>query len=102
MSSSLAPHASAVISDKQDAAIREKVTTYIIENLLLGADDNIHEDASLLGSGILDSTGALELVAFLEQEFRLTIKDSDLTPDNLDSIARIAAFVLTKRAGGNG
>ena len=102
MSSSLAPHTSTVSKETHDAAIREKITAYIIENLLLGADDDIQEDASLLGSGILDSTGALELVAFLEQEFGLTIKDSDLTPENLDSIARIAGFVLAKQAGGNG
>ncbi len=102
MPSSLAPRTSHVSSDTEDAAIRERITAYIVDNLLLGASDGIQSDASLLGTGILDSTGALELVAFLEQEFRLTIKDSDLTPENLDSVARIAAFVQAKQAGGKG
>lgn len=99
MSSSLAPRASTVITEKHDTAIRDKVVAYIVENLLLGADEDIQDDASLLGTGILDSTGALELVAFLEQEFNLGIKDSELTPENLDSVARIVAFITRKRAG---
>jgi acyl carrier protein len=54
--------------------------------------------ASLMDSGILDSTGVLELVTFLEETFGFAVDDTDLTPDNLDSLGRIAAFVERKRA----
>jgi acyl carrier protein len=53
--------------------------------------------ASLMDSGILDSTGVLELVTYLEEAFGVSVDDTDLTPDNLDSLGRIAAFVEGKR-----
>ncbi len=86
-----------MISQQDD--VRTKVRDYIIENLLLGTSGDLDESASLLEAGILDSTGAMELVAFLEQEFGIRIIDTEIIADNLDSIDRICALVARKRAG---
>lgn len=59
--------------------------------------DNFAADASFLKNGIIDSTGVLELVAFLEETFHLQVADGDLIPENLDSIALVIAFVEKKR-----
>jgi acyl carrier protein len=80
-------------------AARKRIRAYIIDNLMLGHADGLDDDASLLESGILDSTGAIEMVAFLETAFAITIADHELVAENLDSVARIAAFVESKLAG---
>ncbi|MBF0334355.1 MAG: acyl carrier protein [Alphaproteobacteria bacterium] len=69
------------------------VRDYIKGNFLFGNDGGISDDTSLLEAGVLDSTGVMELVAFLEERFAITIRDQDLVPDNLDSIRQIAALV---------
>jgi acyl carrier protein len=56
--------------------------------------------ASLMESGILDSTGVLELVAFIEETYGIAVADTDLTPENLDSLPRIRKFVESKRSHG--
>jgi len=70
---------------------------FLTENFLLG-DDEIDEDTSLIGSGIIDSTGAMEVVAFLEETLGIAVDDEDLVADNLDSIARLTRYVTTKRS----
>src|SRR5262245_37329039 len=72
------------------------IRAYIVENLFLGEMSQFDEDSSLLDSGALDSTAAMELVAFLEQTFRIEIKDQEITPDNLETVNRIAAMVARK------
>ena len=74
----------------------EKVRYFIIENFLFGDDNGLNEETSFLEEGIIDSTGILELVEFLEQEFGIQIADEELTPENLDSLARISAFLPAK------
>lgn len=56
----------------------------------------LREDESLLDRGLIDSTGVLELVGFLERRYTISVDDRELIPDNLDSIARIVAFVEAK------
>ena len=74
-----------------------RIRTFIEENFLFRADNADLGDAeSLLESGVMDSTGILELVAFLESEFPLVMSDADIVPENLDSIASIAAYVERK------
>lgn len=90
-------------SEEIDAAAREanirlRVRRYIIEECLLGTTEEVDDAASLSRNGILDSTGAMELVAFLEEEFNIVIADQDLIPANLDSIDGIVALVETKLA----
>jgi acyl carrier protein len=76
---------------------RDKIRAFIRDNFLFREDrDAIADRDSLLDAGLIDSTGILELVAFLEAEFGLVIADADIVPENLDSIERIDAFVATK------
>jgi len=58
--------------------------------------DTLPETASLLDAGIIDSTGVLELVCFLESQFAIEIADDEMLPENLDSIAAISAYVQRK------
>ena len=79
--------------------LHAEVRQFVLENYLLTREDSSLSDAdSLTGRGILDSTGALELVMHLEERYGVTVQDEELHPDNLDSIDRIAAFIERKRA----
>lgn len=84
---------------KANPANAVPVRDYIRANFLFGNDKGISDETSLLEAGVLDSTGVMELVAFLEERFGITIGDEDLVPENLDSICRIAALV-DRRLGG--
>lgn len=78
--------------------IKQQVRDYVVENFLMGKEgEGVADDASFLGEDILDSTGVLELVAFLEQTFGITVADEEMLPENLDSLQAIEAFVLRKR-----
>ena len=78
--------------------IKQTVKTYIVDTMLMGADgSDIADDTSFLERSLLDSTGVLELVNFLQDTYKIEIEDQELTPENLDSLDRIAAFVTTKR-----
>ena len=79
--------------------LREKINNYIVENFLFGDTEPLTDDAmSLLDNGIIDSTGVMELVAFLEGDFGLDIEDEELVPENLDSVANLVGFVTRKQA----
>lgn len=76
-----------------------KIRDHIIENFLFGDAEPLEDDQmSLLDNGIIDSTGVMELVAFLEADLGLNVSDEELVPENLDSVASIAAFVQRKQA----
>ena len=78
-----------------DVALR--VREFVIENFLFGSEqEGLSDEDSFLDRGIIDSTGVLELVTFLEETFRIQIDDEELVPDNLDSIQRVARFVTDK------
>jgi acyl carrier protein len=80
-------------------SIQDQVRAFIVDNFLFGnPEEGFDADTSFLESRIIDSTGILELVAFLESNYGLTIEDEELDPGNLDSLNRIAAFVERKRA----
>lgn len=76
--------------------IKFKVKNFVVGNFLFGNADGLEDDTSFLEAGILDSTGVMEVVAFLEQQFGVRVDDDELTPENLDSIASIEAFVARK------
>lgn len=77
--------------------IRLDLRRFVTDNFLFGATDNpLADDESFLESGIIDSTGVLELVAFLEQRYGIAIDDDELMPVNLDSIDRLTGFVARK------
>ncbi|MBY3370143.1 acyl carrier protein [Rhizobium laguerreae] len=76
---------------------RPSIRTFIIENFLFGDKSTMPEDvSSLIENEILDSTGVLELVAFIEETFGFTMADDEIVPANLDSVVKIADFVLSK------
>lgn len=79
------------------ATIEADVRAFIVENFLFG-DASLAPSAedSLLQGGVIDSTGVLELIFFIEERFGIDIADSEMIPDNLDSIARIVRFVTAK------
>jgi len=80
---------------------RTEIRAFIIENFLFGEDNGeLTDDDSLLEKGIVDSTGVLELVQFLERTYSLKVKDEDLVPDNLDTIARAADYVRRQQDAG--
>jgi acyl carrier protein len=78
--------------------VREQVRNFIIENFLFGDESRVPGDSeSLLGAGIVDSTGVLELVDFLETDLGVTVADDETVPANLDSIGNLTGFVVRKR-----
>ena len=79
--------------------LHAKIKDYIIENFLFGDAEPLKDDAmSLLDNGIIDSTGVMELVAFLEGDLGLSIEDEELVPENLDSVDNLVGYVTRKQA----
>ena len=78
--------------------IREQLRNYIIENFLFGDDKGFDDSVSFLESGILDSTGILEVIGFLEEEFGIKVRDEELVPENLDSIVNLEGYLGRKMA----
>lgn len=80
-------------------SIREKVVAFILANFLFGDTERIPtDDESLLQTGVVDSTGILELIEFVEQEFGFHVLDTETVPENLDGVANVVRFVLRKRS----
>jgi acyl carrier protein len=78
-------------------ATERNVRDFIISNFLFGVDDgSLKREDSFLQNGVFDSSGVLELVAFLEQTYKIKINDHELTAMNLDSIQNVAAYVGRK------
>lgn len=80
----------------QSTTIHDQVRRFIIQNYLFGQDVTLNDADSFLERGVIDSTGVLELVAFLQEAYGFPIEDEELTLTNLDSIENVAAFVLRK------
>jgi acyl carrier protein len=79
--------------------VGQKVHQYVVDRFLFGQDgDRLSHEASFLEQNLIDSTGVLELVAFIEEQYGITVNDDELIPDNLDSVSRIVSFVERKRA----
>ena len=78
--------------------IQQRVKQFIIENFYVSDAAALTDDASLISTGVVDSTGMLEVITFLESEYGVTIEDKEMTPENLETIGRIAKFVTQKRA----
>ncbi len=81
------------------ADAKTAVKAYISENFLMGQSDiELGDDTSFLEIGLLDSTGVIELVSFLEEEFGIQVEDDEITPENFDTLNRISAYVERKSA----
>ena len=75
---------------------RDKIRAFILENFLFGNDQGLNDDISFLDEGIIDSTGILELVSFLEEEFSISVEDEEILPENLDSIKNVVVYLERK------
>ena len=75
---------------------KQKIREFVGENFLFGSDDGLEDETSFLEGGIIDSTGILELVAYLEEEFEISVEDEELIPENLDSISNVVAYLQRK------
>ena len=79
--------------------VERAVTAFIVENFLFGnTADAPAPGTSFMETGLVDSTGILELVTWLESQYGVSVGDDELVPDNLDSVGNIAAFVARKKA----
>ena len=76
---------------------RADVRKFVVDSFLLGRAGDLRDSDSFLEKGVLDSTGVLELVAFLDQAFSIKVDDAELVPDNFDSINAICAFLERKQ-----
>lgn len=77
--------------------ITAQVRQYITRNFYVSDASQLTDETSFLDQGIVDSTGVLEVIGFLEAQFDIRVEDDEMLPDNLDSIGKIAAFVMRKR-----
>lgn len=78
--------------------IKDQIRTFVTTNFYVADPASLKDDASLLDQGIIDSTGVLEVIFFIEETFGIKVEDSEMLPDNLDSIGRITSFVERKKA----
>lgn len=76
------------------------VKSYILENYLFGYEEkDLSDELSLIHSGVIDSTGVLDFIVFLENAFEIEIMDTEILPENLDSVSAASRFVDRKRNG---
>ena len=77
--------------------IKTAIRQFIIENFLFEEDENLKDDTSFLENGIIDSTGVLEMVTFLEDTYDIHVEDEDMVPENLDSLEAIVKYITRKQ-----
>jgi acyl carrier protein len=75
---------------------KKQIREFIIENFLFGNANGLKDETSFLEEGIIDSTGVLELVTFLEENFDIQVADEELIPENLDSINNVTNYLERK------
>lgn len=81
--------------------VKSQVRQYVMDNFLMGAGAKIADDESFMGSHVIDSVGVLELIAFLEERFRIKVEDHEMVPDNLDSLNGVGRYLARKLNGVN-
>ena len=77
--------------------VREKFLQFLLKNFYVADASALLDDTSLMDSGIVDSTGMLEIIGFLEETFGVQVADAEMLPENLDSIARVVSYVKRKQ-----
>ena len=78
-------------------SLQEDIRSFIVDNFLFGDAGGLNNDSSFLREGIVDSTGILQLVAFIQEQYLVAVEDEELIPENLDSVSKVAAFVEGKK-----
>ena len=81
--------------------VTDRIRDYLAEHFPAARSRRLDPDEPLLTNGILDSLGVLDVVAFLETEFKIMVADEDLLPENFESLARLTAFVEEKQSFGS-
>ena len=76
--------------------IESDIRQFVVENFLFGEADGLEDAESFLERGIIDSTGVLELVSFIEGRYAISVEDNELVPANLDSVSAVGRFVREK------
>jgi acyl carrier protein len=76
--------------------VKARVRRFIMENFYVPDPAELGDDTSLIATGTVDSTGMLEIIAFLESEFAIQVFDPEMIPANLETLGRIEAFVARK------
>ena len=78
-------------------SIETEVYQFVLENFLFGDESRaLGLEQSFLDSGVVDSTGVLELIAFAEEQFGIEVRDEDLLPENFDSIRNLSTYIQSK------
>ena len=78
--------------------LKRDLRAFVTENFLFGVPTEFSDDDSFMDTGIIDSTGTLELIMHLENAYGVTVEDDELVPENLDSINNLSRFIAAKRA----
>ena len=87
-----------IVSDRVAAGdLRAQIRAFITTNFYVADVASLRDNSSLLDTGVIDSTGVLEVIAFVERDFGVEVADAEIVPENLDSIERLTAFVQRKR-----
>lgn len=77
--------------------VENDIRHFLTENFPLSAQGfTLGSDDSLIEAGVIDSTGVLELIEFIESRYEITIPDADVLPENLDSVESITRYVVAK------
>jgi acyl carrier protein len=77
--------------------LKKQVRDFVTANFYIADPESLEDRTSLLDHGIIDSTGVLEVILFIETTFGVTVEDSEMLPENFDSIERIAKYVGRKK-----
>ena len=80
----------------KDRTYSEQIRSFLVSNFYVSDVKALVNDTSLLDQGIVDSTGVLEIIGFIEETFGIIVEDSELLPENLDSIQGIEQYIIRK------
>lgn len=81
-----------------DVNTKELIRQFVVDTFMFGDEGDLADEDSLIASGIMDSTGVLELVTFIEEKFAFKMNDVEMTPENLDGIHRIVTFIESRQS----
>ena len=86
------------MNDNDPMNYANQVRDFVVENFLFGDKGSLQDDTSFLDEGVVDSTGMLELIMFLESTYDIKVQPEEMIPENLDSVSRVARFLAKKAA----
>jgi acyl carrier protein len=89
------------MADTPYELLRQQIRRFVVDSFLFGQDE-LADDESFMDGGVLDSTGVLQLVGFVESTFAISVADEELVPANLDSVRCVASYVQRKLAAPGG